>query len=369
MTPDPFIELIDVTKHFGEKEVLNNISLGIRKGEIFTFIGPSGTGKTTLLRLINLLDKPTSGRIRFDGADTDTHEGTRMRMRRRMSMVFQKPAPIRGSVADNISIGLKFRRMDNAETVKRIPEVLDLVGLSGYEERKAHTLSGGEMQRVALARAIVTRPELLLLDEPTANLDPVATEKIEGLISGINEKFGTTILLSTHDMVQGQRLAHRMAVLLNRTVGQVGTSHQIFYQPTSREVARMVGVDNVLDGTVISASDHLASIDTGGYPIDAVSSFAPGDAVTVYIRPEDITLVVPDGQKTSARNLFDGKIAKVIDQGPMVKVRVNCGLSLTAVITRRSYEEMGLGPGLPISASFKASAIHVTGRAKTGSNV
>lgn len=360
MTPDPFVELIDVTKHFGEKEVLNHISLEIRKGEIFTLIGPSGTGKTTLLRLVNLLEKPTSGRIMFDGINTDAHEGTRMQIRRRMSMVFQKPAPIRGSVADNISIGLKFRGMDNAEIARRIPEVLSLVGLSGYEERKAHTLSGGEMQRVALARAIVTRPELLLLDEPTANLDPVATEKIEGLISGINVKFGTTMLLSTHDMVQGQRLAHRMAVLLNRTVGQVGTSHEIFYQPESREVARMVGVDNVLDGTVISAAEHLATIDTGGYQIAAVSSFAPGDNVTVYIRPEDITLIVPDGQKSSARNLFDGKIVKVIDQGPMVKIRMDCGLSLTAVITRRSYEEMGLGPGLPISASFKASAIHVT---------
>jgi tungstate transport system ATP-binding protein len=364
MAPEPLVELVDVSKHFGEKEVLNNISLEIRKGEIFTLIGPSGTGKTTLLRLVNLLDKPTSGRIRFDGADTDTHEGTRMQIRRRMSMVFQKPAPIRGTVADNISIGLKFRGTESVEIARRIPEVLGLVGLSGYEERKAQTLSGGEMQRVALARAIVTRPELLLLDEPTANLDPVATEKIEGLINGINEKFGTTILLSTHDMVQGQRLAHRMAVLLNRTVGQVGTSHEIFYQPSSREVARMVGVDNVLDGTVISAIEHLATVETGGYQIDAVSTFIPGDTVTVFIRPEDITLLVPDGHKTSARNLFDGTITKVIDHGPMVKVRVNCGLSLTAVITRRSYEELGLGPGKPISASFKASAIHVTRKEK-----
>jgi molybdopterin-binding protein len=161
-------------------------------------------------------------------------------------------------------------------------------------------------------------------------------------------------------MIQGQRLAHRMAVLLDRTVGQVGTSHEIFYQPSSRQVAQMVGVDNVLDGKIAANSGQLATIDTGGCTIVAVSPYAPGERVTVFIRPEDITLVIPDGQKTSARNLFDGTITRITAQGPMVKVRVNCGLLFSAVITRRSFDEMGLSQGSPVSLSFKASAIHVT---------
>lgn len=360
MENQPFIQLSGVSKNFGEKEVLKEISLEIRKGEIFTVIGPSGTGKTTLLRLIDLLEKPTAGRILFDGQNTDMKDTARIAMRRRMSMVFQKPAPLRGNVFHNIAIALKFRGVDANEIAKRVPEALVLVGLSGYEGRKASTLSGGEMQRVAIARAIVTHPDLLLLDEPTANLDPVATEQIEELINAINKKFSTTIILSTHDMVQGQRLAHRMAVLLNRRVGQVGTSHEIFYQPSSREVARMVGVDNVLDGTVAASSENLATIDVGGYPVDALSPFGTGTRVTVYIRPEDITLFPADGQKTSARNVFEGKITKVVAQGPMVKVKVDCGLHLSAVITRRSYDELGFYPGMQIVLSFKASAIHVT---------
>ncbi len=360
MDNQPFVQLTSVTKNFGEKKVLTDISLGILKGEIFTVIGPSGTGKTTLLRLINLLEKPTTGIILFDGQNTNTNAAARVALRRRMSMVFQKPAPLRGNVFHNIAIGLKFRGVDAKEIADRVPEVLALVGLSGYETRKATTLSGGEMQRVAIARAIVTHPELLLLDEPTANLDPVSTERIEDLIRAINEKFGTTIILSTHDMVQGQRLAHRMAVILDRRVGQVGTSHEIFYQPSNRQVARMVGVDNVLEGTISSSAENLVTIDAGGYPIDALSSFAVGTRVTVYIRPEDITLFPADGQKTSARNVFDGKITKVLPQGPMMKVKVDCGLHLTAVITRRSYDELGFMPGMQISLSFKASAIHLT---------
>src|SRR5690606_38053217 len=181
------IEFVHVDKRFGEKVVLKDLTFRIEKGEIFTFIGPSGTGKTTILRLIDLLENPSSGSVLIEGNDTKVSEGERVALRRRMSVVFQKPAALRGSVYENVALGLKFRGTPADEMRVRVTEALGLVGLDGYEERKATTLSGGELQRVAIARALVSRPEILLLDEPTANLDPASTERIENLISSINE--------------------------------------------------------------------------------------------------------------------------------------------------------------------------------------
>jgi tungstate transport system ATP-binding protein len=279
-----------------------------------------------------------------------------------MSMVFQKPSPLRGSVFDNVAIGLWFRKVNSGEIQERVPEALELVGLKGYEERKAGTLSGGEMQRVAIARAIATRPEVLLLDEPTANLDPVSTEKIENLISALKERFGITVILSTHDMVQGQRLADRIAVVIDGRIGQVGTSMEIFYHPMNRAVASMVGIENILEGTIEKNEGGLASVDIQNMKISAITSLEPGTPVLLYIRPEDITIHAKDGLKTSARNEYTGRITRAVSIGPMVRIQIDAGLSLTAVITRQSYDDLGLAPGVETEFSFKASAIHVMKR-------
>jgi tungstate transport system ATP-binding protein len=353
------IELEGIYKNFGEKEVLRDVTLTIEKGEIFTLIGPSGTGKSTILRLINLLDIPSEGKIFFDGIDTSRSEKTRLQLRRRMSMVFQKPAALRGDVFENIAVPLKFRKTQMEDIQMRVPEVLELVGLSGFERRKATTLSGGEMQRVAIARAIITRPEVLLLDEPTANLDPVSTEKVENLINTINTRFGTTIVLSTHDMVQGQRLAHRIAVILNRTIGQVGTSREIFYHPENRDVAHMVGVENILNGQIMKNDEGLASIDVDGHSLVATSAYPAGSRVTVYLRPEDVVISLVEDGRSSMRNQLHGRITKVVPMGPMVKVRIDCGVRFISVITRRSYDELELELGRDVNVSFKATAVHV----------
>jgi len=357
------IEFDQVVMNFGEKEVLKNVSFSIEDSEIFTFIGPSGSGKTTILRLIDMLERPTSGNIFIDGTDVATlKDRERIPLRRRMSMVFQKPSPLRGSVFDNVAIGLWFRKVGSGEIQERVPEALELVGLKGYEERKAGTLSGGEMQRVAIARAIATKPEVLLLDEPTANLDPVSTEKIENLISALKERFGITVILSTHDMVQGQRLADRIAVVIDGRIGQVGTSKEIFYHPMNRAVATMVGVENIFEGRVAVNEAGLASIDVNGTSIIATTPFPAGTPVMLYMRPEDITFHVKDGVKSSARNEFTGRITKVLPMGPMARLKIDAGVKLTAVITQRSYDELELALGKEIGLAFKASAIHVVER-------
>jgi len=356
------IEFSHVDKSFGEKVVLRDLTFRVEKGEIFTLIGPSGSGKSTILRLINLLDDPSSGTVSFDGQDTAVPNREKVGMRRRMAMVFQKPMAIRGNVYDNVAIGLVFRKEKGAGIKNRVSEALALVGLSGYEERKASTLSGGELQRVAIARALVTKPEVLLLDEPTANLDPLATEKIEGLILSLVSRFGTTIVLSTHDMVQGQRLATRLAVILEGSIGQVGDSHEIFYKPVNRAVARMVGVENVLEGRISKNEDGLASIDVSGIPVIATCPYQPGSEVTVFLRPEDVVFLTERDGRSSARNELSGTITKVIPIGPMVKVRVDAGIPVSAVITRRSYDELGLSPGKGIFIAFKATALHVVAK-------
>ena len=184
----------------------------------------------------------------------------RLSIRRRMAMVFQKPGVLNTTVAGNVAFGLKFRQVEKSETESRVNEALDIVGLLHLAHRKAVTLSGGEMQRVAIARALVTRPEVLLLDEPTANLDPVNTELIEKLILDIHRKFQTTIILSTHDMIQGQRLADRIGVIINGRIAQVGSIHDIFYRPNGKDIARFVGIDTILSGVVESNAGGHAKV-------------------------------------------------------------------------------------------------------------
>lgn len=355
------IRIERLTKKFGATETLHEITLEIRKGEIFTFIGPSGSGKTTLIRLIDLLDIPTSGSIIFDGQDTDTTETGRLAIRRRIGMVFQKPAVLNTTVAKNVAFGLKFRGMDKNLIPEKVRSALDLVGLNGFEERQAVTLSGGEMQRVALARAMVTKPDVLLLDEPTANLDPVSSDLIEDLILHIKREFGTTILMSTHDMIQGQRLADRIGVIMNGRMVQVGSSAEIFYQPKGKEIARFVGIDAITGGQVIENQGGHALIRVGETCFEALTDLKVGQKAALYIRPEEVTLTPADASrgKSSVRNQFAGRITKMVPSGPFVRVSVDCGFVLTALITRRSCSELELAVGTLVVAGVKATAIHV----------
>jgi tungstate transport system ATP-binding protein len=353
------IVIEDVYKNFGQKEVLKGVNATIGEGEIFTIIGPSGQGKSTLLRIINLLDTPTSGSILLDGIDIHAEQGQRMEIRRRMGMVFQKPAVFNTTVEENIAYGLNFRHVDRRTIRERIEEALEVIGLSGYENRRAKTLSGGEMQRVALARSMVTEPDILILDEPTANLDPLATAKIEDLVGHYNREYGTTVLMSTHDMLQGQRLADRIGVMMHGMFAQTGTPREVFATPTDKEVARFIGIDNVFEGRIVGEEGGVATIETGGVFISAVTDLLVGKQVCVCIRPEDITLHLSHAKQISARNVFEGTIERMVGVGSLSRITVDCGIPLTVIITLRSSEELGLSEGDSVRISFKASAIHV----------
>jgi tungstate transport system ATP-binding protein len=242
---------------FGEKEVLKNINLVIRRGEIFALIGPSGAGKTTLLRILNLFEKPISGDLVFEGIRLNGASGEKNTpystpylntgiagtgIRKKMSMLFQTPAVFNTSVFDNAAYGLKVRGIDKRTIEEKVSTALAIVGLFGMEKQKARTLSGGEAQRLAFARAIVYEPEILLLDEPTANLDPANVAKIEEIIKRIRNERGTTIVIATHNIPQVKRIADRVGILLNGELIEVSSKEGIFTSPKdARSAAFMKG--------------------------------------------------------------------------------------------------------------------------------
>jgi len=278
-----------------------------------------------------------------------------------MGMVFQKPGVLNTTVAENVAFGLKFRGIPRDEIREKVPAALELVGLPHFAERRAVTLSGGEMQRVAIARAMVTEPDVLLLDEPTANLDPVSSELIENLVVRINRELHTTVVMATHDMIQGQRLADHIGVIMGGRIVQVGTINDIFYQPAGKEIARFVGIDTVLKGVVRSNDGGHALVGIGDVVFDVITPVQPGERVALYIRPEEVTITLPgDGSsRTSVRNQLTGTITRVVPLGPFIRITVDFGSQLTALITRRSCHELNISVGTVVTAGIKASAIHV----------
>ena len=355
------IETVDLCQRFGEREILKDINLRVDRGEVFALIGPTGSGKTTLLRLIGLLDKPTSGRVFFNGTDITESGSKRLEIRRKIAFVLQKPVVFNMSVYDNIACGLKWRQAGKDVIREKVSGILEMVSLSTDKNRNARTLSGGEVQRVAIARAIAIEPEVLLLDEPTANLDPISAAKIEELIANITRQYDTTIIMATHDMSQGQRLASTAGVLLNGEIRQTGDWTEVFHSPRNREVADFVGVENIIDGVIVSSEDRVVNIDVGGNLIEAISDFPAGEKVYACIRPEEITLSL-SRTSTSARNTFGGEVKRVVSTGSLTRVEIDCGFSLVALVTRRSAEALGLEKGKTVYAAFKATGVHVLNR-------
>ena len=228
------LSLEKVTRRFGPVTALDSVSLEIGKGRIIGLLGPSGSGKTTLLRLAGMLDTPTEGRVLFDGrpvlAEGDRDLGTR----RRLAMILQKPVVFRGSVLRNATYGLRIRKVEEEESRRRALEALGAVGLADMAGRAAATLSGGEMQRLAFARAAVLKPELLLLDEFTANLDPANIIMLEKAVRGFRDGGGTVIMV-THNLSQGKRLADSVSLLLNGKLVESGPPEKFFDSPETKE--------------------------------------------------------------------------------------------------------------------------------------
>jgi tungstate transport system ATP-binding protein len=355
------IEVAGISYRYNEQAVLQNINLNVDRGAVFALIGPTGAGKTTLLRIIDLLEIPSTGEIYFDGKRIPRSGKQRLEIRRQMSFIHQKPQVFNLSVYDNVACGLRWRGEEKDKIAGKVDHILEMVGLEGYKNRNARTLSGGEAQRVALARSLVLEPEVLLLDEPTANLDPVSTARIEQLISYVARQRNTTMIMATHDMSQGQQLADRIGVLLKGRLVQTGNATDIFHSPQNEEVAHFVGMENILKGIIVANDQGIATVNIGGNAIQAVSNHPPGKEIYACIRPEDITLALSSTQ-SSARNSFQAKITQVTFLGPLSRVEIDCGFRLVVLVTKISAEELNLQASREVYATFKATGVHIMKR-------
>ncbi|MGE5398285.1 MAG: phosphate ABC transporter ATP-binding protein [Chitinophagales bacterium] len=238
-------ELHEVSKTYNNKTVLNLPSLSFNKDHIHAIIGPNGAGKTTLLRLLNLIDRSDTGYIKFMGARVTGTENERIAMSRDMCMVFQRPYMFRTSVYNNVAYGLKVRGLSSKNIRKQVVEALEFVGMQDYINRLAYQISGGEMQRVALARALALNPKVLLLDEPTANLDPTSVQVIENIIRACRDQYGTSVIVVTHNLFQAKRLADETLLLYAGELVEQRPTEEFFSFPRDNRTRQF------LDGTMV----------------------------------------------------------------------------------------------------------------------
>ncbi|MDD4571929.1 MAG: ATP-binding cassette domain-containing protein [Clostridia bacterium] len=237
----PLFKLENISKIYANNTVLKNIDLTIESGISYAIIGPSGAGKSTLLRLMNLLELPSFGNLYYnDQSVANANESVLLPLRRQMTMVIQNSQMLAGTVEDNMKIGLKLRGLPNSIIQKKIKQALAFVGLKNLVNRKANTLSGGEIQRIALARAITLEPKVLFLDEPTANLDPQNVAMVESLISDIQKQFSTTVIIVTHNLFQAKRIAEEVIFMHQGKIIEKASAKTIFNDPAENLTKQFV---------------------------------------------------------------------------------------------------------------------------------
>ena len=315
------VELVAISKHYGEVAALDAVDLRIGDGEFFALLGPSGSGKTTLLRAIAGFVTPDRGEIRVDGEDmrrTPAH-------RRSIGMVFQHYALFpHMTVAENVAFGLSVRGVPQAQTRNRVGEMLSLVELEGLERRRPSQLSGGQQQRVALARALVTRPRVLLLDEPLGALDKRLRRQMQVELKQIQREVGITTVFVTHDQEEALTLSDRIALLNHGAVVHCDTPETVYERPRSVFAADFLGDANFFAGRSATPRDGLTAVVTeagetllaGGAPLP------PGRKVTLAVRPEKLRIESAGTAVPPALNRIDGRVTRRIYAGASTTYRI-----------------------------------------------
>lgn len=347
--------------------LLREINLDIKPGEYFIILGPTGAGKTVLLEAIAGLYPVLEGKIWIDG-----REITRLNPEKRgIGIVYQDQALFPHlSVEENVAFGLKLRKCPKDEIKAKVNAMAEIVGISHLVKRSPVTLSGGEKQKVALARALVTEPRVLLLDEPLSALDPETKERMQGELREVHRRVKVTIIHVTHDFEEAIALGHRVAVLNDGCIAQVGTPEEFLRRPSSEFVARFAMSRNIFSGRVVGIEDGCALIDIGGAKLMATTE-SRGE-VRLSLRPEDI-LISLEPLRSTARNCFQGVVSNIADRGSVVYISVTLppdfyptkstisreSLDFICLITRQALDELQLRKGAQVWITFKASAIHV----------
>jgi len=321
-----------ITKRFGDFTAVDAVTLAIDDNEFFALLGPSGCGKTTLLRLLAGFETPDAGRVLLDGTDLAGVPP----YRRPVNMMFQSYALFpHMTVAGNVAFGLKQDKLPKDEIAARVDEMLALVRLTGFADRKPDQLSGGQRQRVALARSLAKRPKVLLLDEPLAALDRKLREETRFELKALRQKLQTTFVIVTHDQDEAMTVADRIAVIDHGRVVQAGPPEAIYQRPNSRWVAGFVGDVNLIEAQVSAVYPSFVLLEREGLKLRVAANavVAPGMPVAVALRPEKIAIAhaQPEG---AAENGAAGVVAEIgyLGATSLYKVRLDGGLVLKAAV-------------------------------------
>jgi spermidine/putrescine ABC transporter ATP-binding subunit len=345
------VELVEVSKAYGALRAVDRVSLAIAQGERLALLGPSGCGKTTTLNLVAGFLSPDAGTIRIAGRDVAGVPAHR----RNTGMVFQSYALFTHlTVADNVAFGLRMRRVARPEADRRVREALALVRLEGLGARYPRQLSGGQQQRVALARALVIRPEILLLDEPLSNLDAKLRQEMRLELVEILEQVGITTIFVTHDQEEALALSHRVVVMNEGRVEQVGTPSEVYEAPATGFVAKFLGESNVLPGRVVAREGAGAVCDIGdGRHVrsDRAADVRPGDPVEVIVRAERLQLAE---RPAGLANSFPAMLEHVLYLGGDIRYLVRLGGHRLVGVEKNRGDGKVLKAGQPVHVEWSA---------------
>jgi putative spermidine/putrescine transport system ATP-binding protein len=351
---DDFLRVEAIVKRFGTTTVVHGVDLNFAKGEFVSLLGPSGCGKTTILRMIAGFERPTSGRIIVEDADiTNVHPN-----QRKIGMVFQAYALFPNmNVAGNIGFGLKVQGVGRKETEARVAEMLELIGLSGYEKRFPFELSGGQQQRVALARALAPRPRMLLLDEPLSALDAKIRVSLREQIRSIQRELGITTVFVTHDQEEALSISDRIVVMNAGRVEQIGAPFEIYNKPATRFVATFVGQLNTIEATVADAAAKQVSIDGQSITLPALPATAKsGEAIGLTMRPEAVAL---GGEGRDI--VLSGRVAEIAFLGSVIRLKVDLGRNMLDLDIFNDQRTPPPAHGAPVTLGIASSDILVLG--------
>lgn len=351
--------VVDIHHDFTGGSIAASATLDLPPGRPLVLFGPSGSGKTTILRSIAGLAHPGDGSIRFgDSVWFDSASGTYVSpQKRRVGFLSQSYDLFPHlTVRQNVAYGAR----DDA----RVDDLLERLHISPLADRRPAVLSGGEKQRVALARTLASEPRILLLDEPLSALDAPTRAQLRQTLRSILQESSIPAIIVTHDRNEALALGDEIAVVIDGRIAQSGDVQHVFNHPASVEVARATGVETVVPVEIIEADDSIVIARHGKARIEssAVGSRLSGREAFALIHAHEVTIENQRKEGISARNQLTGTIRSIIPEDPLVRIRIDCGFELTALVTRRSSEEMSLREGATVVATIKASAVQLVPR-------
>lgn len=354
----PLLTVEGLRRRYGGRLVVDVDALALHPGEVLAVLGPNGAGKSTLFRLLLLLERANEGRVVFDGREV--RPGDRV-ARRRMAGVFQRPCLFDGTVERNVAFGLAARGVPRHERAARVAEALEWLGIGAYARSPVHALSGGEAQRVALARALALRPDVLLLDEPTANLDVSVRRRFRDELAPLVRARTRAALLITHDPGDAFALADRIAVIQDGRIVQLGPPESLVRNPATPFVAAFTGAE-FLPGVVGDRSGDAVTVRVGEHAVVATAPpgapLPAGTPVLLGYRPEDVAVVGADAEP-GTRNRFRLRVASLVLSGPLVRVRLEGDVPLATIATRSDISTHSIEPGREVVASVDPAALMV----------